>query len=68
MGFVNRDFVFTELQAGKQTHNSHMDMRADVRTREGMGKEHCTVQAIDRKAHMHMQSLHAHTNLDTQTN
>lgn len=32
MGFVNRDFVFTELQAGKQTHNSHMDMGADVRT------------------------------------
>lgn len=25
MGSVNRDFVFRELQAGKQTHNSHMD-------------------------------------------
>ena len=32
MGSVNRDFVFTELQAGKQTHNSHMDKHTDKHT------------------------------------
>lgn len=31
MGSVNRDFVFTELQAGEQTHNSHMDSHTDQR-------------------------------------
>lgn len=30
MGSVNRDFVFTQLQNGEQTHNSHMDTHADV--------------------------------------
>lgn len=30
MGSVNRDFVFTQLQDGEQTHNSHMDTHADV--------------------------------------
>lgn len=39
MGSVNRDFVSTELQAGEQTHNSHMDMHTDVHTEEGRGKE-----------------------------
>lgn len=29
MGSVNRDFVFRELQAGKQTHNSHTNARRD---------------------------------------
>lgn len=30
MGSVNRDFVFTQIQAGVQTHNSHIDTHADV--------------------------------------
>lgn len=30
MGSVNRDFVFTQIQAGGQTHTSHMDTHADV--------------------------------------
>lgn len=30
MGSVNRDFVFTQLQDGEQTHNSHMDTHTDV--------------------------------------
>lgn len=34
MGSVNRDFVFRELQAGKQTHNSHMDAHTDIHARE----------------------------------
>lgn len=37
MGSVNRDFVFRELQAGKQTHNSHMDAHTDIQAREGGG-------------------------------
>lgn len=40
MGSVNRDFVFTELQAGEQTHNSHMDSHTDQREgRQGGGAE-----------------------------
>lgn len=30
MGSVNRDFVFTQVQASVQTHNSHMDTHADA--------------------------------------
>lgn len=70
MGFVNKDFVFTEVQAGKQTHNSHMYMGADVRTWGGRGKNSrfSTVQATDGSAHMDKQLLLAHTTLDAQTN
>lgn len=75
MGSVNRDFVFRELQAGKHTHNSHMDARAYRHTLQrggGMniyGRLH-TVQQIQRKAHMHVQRLqaHANTHLNGQTN
>lgn len=38
MGSVNRDFVFTELQAGEQTHNSHMDTHTDLHTSEWEGE------------------------------
>lgn len=38
MGSVNRDFVFRELQAAEQTHNSHMDVHTDVHI--GGGVEH----------------------------
>lgn len=33
MGSVNRDFVFTQIQAGLQTHNSHThaDVHAEVK-------------------------------------
>lgn len=57
MGSVNRDFVFTELQAGEQTHNSHMDLHTDQR--EAGGGRLCTVQATDRE--VHVQRLRAHT-------
>ena len=73
MGSVNRDFVFRELQEGKQTHNSHMHAHTDMHAREGggciSGRLH-TVQPVHRKAHMHVQRLNAHMNshLNAQTN
>lgn len=48
MGSVNRDFVFTQIQAGLQTHNSHMDTHADVHV-EGKGRRQVTYcKAINR--------------------
>lgn len=65
MGSVNRDFVFRELQAGKQTHSSHMGAHTDIHVREEGGKRiygrlH-TVQPLHRKAHMHVWSAHTRT-------
>lgn len=47
MGSVNRDFVFAELQAGEQTHNSHLDMHTVIHM--GRGSALRTVQAKHRR-------------------
>lgn len=54
MGSVNRDFVFTQIQAGVQTHNSHMDTHADVHA-EGKGGQLAYCKAINRidREHVH---------------
>lgn len=50
MGSVNRDFVFTQIQAGVQTHNSHMDTHADVHAvGVGGGGQRTYCKAINRR-------------------
>lgn len=63
MGSVNRDFVFTELQAGEQTHNSHMDSHTDQREGEaGRGSRAAGYVLYRQQAgDVHVQRLRAHT-------
>ena len=69
MGSVNRDFVFRELQAGKQTHNSHMDAHTDIHYKEERGKRTYMAGYIlySRKAHMQRLRALTNTHLNAQT-
>lgn len=64
MGSVNRDFVFTVLQAGEQTHNSHMDSHTDQRGEGGGGGRqvmYCTGSNRQRDARAAAPRTHAHS-------
>lgn len=71
MGSVNRDFVFRELQAGRQTHNSHMDAHRDKHATDRREKDHkwqvtyCT-DSIQRGTRARAEATCTHS--DTQTN
>lgn len=65
MGSANRDFVFRELKAAKQTHDSHMHMPRDIHTRErggggSYGRLH-TVQPIHKNTHARAEATRTHT-------
>lgn len=70
MGSVNRDFVFRELQAGKQTHNSHMDTHTDIHAR-GEGKRTymagCILYSQYTEMHTCRGYMHTNTHLNAQT-